>query len=346
MVDVAVIGGAGYAGIEAIRFVLGHPLMRLSIATSSTERGQRVDDVYPSLAGLTDVTFTEPDVDSIADRAALAFLGVPHTVALDIVPELLAQGVRVFDASADYRLKQAEVYEQWYGVRHTSPDLLGEAVYGLPEINRERLEGARLVACPGCYPTASILAALPALEGGIVDSSRVVIDAKSGVSGAGRSASSGTHFSTVNESLAPYKVGQHRHTPEIEQGLSFIAEKPVRVVFAPHLVPMTRGLLATVYMDLVEPITNDDVYAVYASRYSSEPFVTVHKPGRMPSTREVSGTNRAHIGITVDERTNTLIAVCAIDNLVKGTAGQAIQCANIALGFEETTGLMVPGPVI
>ncbi|PKQ29789.1 MAG: N-acetyl-gamma-glutamyl-phosphate reductase [Actinobacteria bacterium HGW-Actinobacteria-10] len=345
MVDVAIVGAPGYAGIELTRLVLGHPEMHLAIVTSAAEAGRRIDDVYPQLSGLTDLAYTEPDVGTIAEGAHLVFLAVPHTAALAIAPALLGAGLTVVDASADYRLQDAATYESWYGTEHTSPELLSSAVYGLPELDRSGLAGARLVACPGCYPTAALLAAAPALEAGIVTGDRVLIDAKSGVSGAGRSASAGTHFPTVNESLQPYKVSTHRHTPEIEQGLSRAAGRTVGAVFVPHLVPMTRGLLATVYLDLVASMSTDAVVALYRERYEGEPFIRVHDVGRMPSTAEVRGTNRAHIGIAVDP-SGVLVVACAIDNLVKGTAGQAVQCANLALGFPETAGLIHPAPVV
>lgn len=345
MVDVAIVGAPGYAGIELTRLVLGHPSMRLVMVTSAAEAGTRVDDVYPALSGLTDLEYVAPDPAAIASASQLAFLAVPHTAALAVAPRLIDAGLTVVDASADYRLSDPAVYEQWYGVEHTSPGLLSSAVYGLPEVDRRALPGAKLVACPGCYPTASLLATVPALEAGIVAGDRVVIDAKSGVSGAGRTPGAGTHFPTVNESLAPYKVGMHRHTPEIEQGLTRAAGRPVRAIFAPHLIPMTRGLLATAYMDLTDPMTAEQAVSLYRDRYAAEPFVRVHDAGRMPSTSEVRGTNRAHLGIAVDPA-GMLVVACAIDNLVKGTSGQALQCANLALGFDETAGLTQPVPVI
>lgn len=346
MVDVAVIGAAGYAGIEAVRLVLGHPRMRLTVATSAADNGRAIADVYPALTGATRLAFESPDVSEIEARAQLALLCVPHTAALEVVPRLLDAGVRVVDLSADFRLKDAATYEAWYATSHTHPELLERAVYGLPELSRTGLSGAALVACPGCYPTASIIAAAPALEAGLVEGSHVVIDAKSGVSGAGRSATATTHFCSANEALAPYKVASHRHTPEIEQGLTSAAGRDVRVTFAPHLVPMTRGLLATAYLPLVGNITPEEAVALYRRRYAAEPFVRVHDAGVMPSTHEVSGSNRAHIGLAVDERSRTLVVACAIDNLVKGASGQAIQCANAVLGFAETEGLAGPLPVV
>jgi N-acetyl-gamma-glutamyl-phosphate reductase len=345
MVDVAVVGAAGYTGIEAVRLVLGHPRLRLTCATSAADAGKPVAAVYPALTGATGLAFSEPDVAAIAGSANLAFLAVPHTAAMAMVDELLAAGVTVIDLSADFRLTDPAVYEEWYGVEHTATALLGEAVFGLPELDRSGLPGARLVACPGCYPTATTLAAMPALEAGVVTSTKIVVDAKSGVSGAGRSASAGTHFVTVNESFAPYKVAGHRHTPEIEQALSAAARRDVSVVFTPHLVPMSRGIISTVYLD-VDGLTTDEAVALYKKRYAEEPFVHVHDAGSMPSTAEVRGSNRAAIGVAVDGRTNTLIAVAAIDNLGKGAAGQAVQCANAVLGFPETDGLTTPGPVV
>jgi N-acetyl-gamma-glutamyl-phosphate reductase len=346
MPDIAVVGAAGYAGIEAVRLVLGHDRLRLTMATSTADEGRPVSAVYPPLAGVTDLAFTLPDPDAIASVADVALLAVPHTAALDLVPRLLDRGVTVIDLSADYRLRDAEVYEAWYATPHTSPELLPEAVFGLPELDRSRLAGARLVACPGCYPTATTLAALPALAAGVVTGDRVVVDAKSGVSGAGRSASAGTHYVTVDEAVSPYKVAAHRHTPEIEQALSTAAGRPLGVVFAPHLVPMSRGLLSTVYLDVPAGFTAADALDLYRARYDAEPFVYVRDAGVMPSTADVRGTNRASIGVAVDERTGTLVAACAIDNLVKGAAGQAVQCLNAVLGYPETEGLDHPGPVV
>lgn len=346
MTDIAIIGAPGYAGVELTRLVLAHPELKLVAATSRSEAEKAIGDVYPALASFTDLAYETPNVASIAEKASVAFLAVPHTASLELAPALLDAGLTVIDASADYRLQDAEVYERWYGVTHTSQELLTEAVYGLPELDRQSLPGAKLIACAGCYPTASVLAALPALQSGASEGHNVVIDAKSGVSGAGRTPTEGTHYPSVTEAMQPYKVGTHRHTPEIEQGLSQVAGREVRVTFTPHLVPMSRGMLATVYLDLADNLSAAEAIEIYKDRYSDEPFVTVHESGRMPSTAEVRGSNRAHIGVAIDSHTQTLIAVCAIDNLVKGTSGQAIQCANIALGYEETAGLDMPLPVV
>jgi len=346
VVDVAVIGAAGYAGIETVRWVLGHPRLNLAAATSGADAGRKISEVYPALAGATDLMFAEPDVYAIAESAAVVVLAVPHTAAMAVVPQLLRAGLTVIDLSADFRLSDPSIYERWYGEAHTAPDLLGEAVYGLPELGRSLLAGARLVACPGCYPTASVLAAFPAFESGVAVGTRVVVDAKSGVSGAGRTPAPGTHFVAADEALTPYKVGSHRHTPEMEQVLAGVAGHDVSVTFTPHLVPMSRGLLSTVYLDVEAGLTTEQAVEMYRGRYHAEPFIHVHEPGTMPSTAEVRGTNRASIGIHVDERTNTLVAVCAIDNLGKGSASQGIQCLNAVLGFPETEGLDTPGPVV
>lgn len=344
MLSVAIVGAAGYAGVELTRLVLGHPNLGLALVTSAADAGRRVDEVYPALAGC-ELEYREPLVREIA-AADVAFLAVPHAAALALVPALLEAGTLVIDASADFRLRDPAVYEAWYGVAHTSPGLLAEAVYGLPELWRNRLAGARLVACPGCYPTATLLAVAPAIEAGVVSSSRVIVDAKSGVSGAGRAPAAGTHYAHVNESLQAYKVTAHRHTPEIAQGLGDLGLVDPRVTFTPHLVPMTRGLLATVYLDVDDGIDTQAAVSIYRERYAGEWAVTVHPAGVMPATGEVRGSNRAHIGVAVDEAAGVLIASCAIDNLVKGTAGQAVQCANLVLGFAESAGLAMPVPVV
>lgn len=344
--NVAVVGAAGYSGIEAIRWVLAHPELRLTVATSTADAGRGVADLYPALSRFTELEFTEPDTDAIIASAQVALLAVPHTAAMAIAPALLDAGVTVFDLSADFRLNDPDVYSSWYGTPHTAPELLSDAVYGLPELHRTALRGAKLVACPGCYPTATALAALPLLSSGAWAGGPVLVDAKSGVSGAGRSPQASSHFVSANESVTPYKVGSHRHTPEIEQTLSTAAGTTVDVLFTPHLVPMTRGLLSTVYLSVIEGFTTADALALYRAQYDAEPFVRVAEPPSMPSTSEVAGTNRAVVGLHVDERSRTLVAACAIDNLGKGAAGQAIQCLNVVFGYPETAGLDTPPAVV
>lgn len=346
MIPVAIVGAAGYAGAELTRLLLGHPEFELVVVTSDQDAGKSVADLYPALAGC-ELVYERHAEARVAERAKVAFLAVPHTAAMAHAPALLAAGVTVIDASADFRLRDAEVFARWYDTPHTESTLLAEAVYGLPELWREQITGARLVACPGCYPTASLLAAAPAIRAGLVSSSRVIVDAISGVSGAGRSATSTTHFVSASESVAAYKVAAHRHTPEIAQGLGDLGLPMPKLTFTPHLAPLSRGLLATVYLEVAGGITLTDVHAAYARAYGGEPFVTVCKPGAQPATGHVRGSNRAHIGVALDAEAQMLVATCAIDNLVKGTAGQAVQCANLALGFDETAGLLLaPAPVI
>ena len=356
--NVAIVGGAGYTGIELVRLILGHPGFRLAAVTSDKDAGKPLASLYPSLLEKTDMTFTEhSSINSMEDLDGV-FLAVPHTAAMQIVPSLLMRSICVFDLSADFRLKDASVYEQWYGVKHSSPGLLANAIYGLPEINRSllqqkcvdrnmnrsALENPILIACPGCYPTASILAIAPALVIDAAAEGPVVINALSGVSGAGRTLKPEMLFCSVNDNANAYSVATHRHTPEIVQALTWQAGKPMQVVFAPHLVPMKRGLLATVTLQVKNSFDASSFKSVYQGVYGKEPFVHVLPFGTMPQTASVARTNNAQVGIMLKEDTHTLIASCAIDNLGKGAASQAIQCANIVFGFDETVGLTsIPG---
>lgn len=351
-----VVGATGFAGIEAVRLILAHPALELVMATDRKEAGTPISAVYPSLAGVCDLELSLPDADAIAAVADVAFLAVPHTASLALTPALLERGVTVIDLSADYRLTDPAVYEAWYETPHTSPELLSQTVYGLPELNREGLLAlaarraageAVLVAVPGCYPTATALAAVPALEAGLATGDLVISDAISGVSGAGRTPSARTHFCHANESVEAYGVAHHRHTPEIEQTLSLAAGREVSVVFTPHLAPLTRGLLATVYLTAADGVTAADVQAAYERRYAGEALVTALPAGQMPATSSVFGTARAQVGVALDDRRcRTIIASCAIDNLGKGAAAQAVQCANLVLGLPETEGISSPAPLV
>lgn len=345
MIPAAIVGAAGYAGAELTRLLIGHPGFELVLVTSGADEGRRVRDLYPALAGC-DLTYSAHDAAAVTTAAKIAFLAVPHTAAMAMAPGLLAAGLTVIDCSADFRLRDPELFTAWYAEPHTAPALLDEAVYGLPELWRGALPGARLVACPGCYPTAMLLAAAPAVRAGVVISSRVIVDAISGVSGAGRSLSATTHFVNATESVSAYKVASHRHTPEIAQALGDLGLPAPSVVFTPHLAPLDRGLLSTVYLEVEPGLLPEEAYALYAEAYAGEPFVTVCEPGVQPATGHVRGSNRAHIGLALDEESHTLIVTCAIDNLVKGTSGQAVQCANIVLGLDETAGLTAPVPVV
>lgn len=346
MKKAAVVGAAGYAGVEAVRILLEHPGFELTCITSSGNEGERIADLYPALMGLCDLTFDAHDADTVSSKAEVAFLAAPHTASLAMTPALVESGVQVIDLSADYRLADARVYENWYDASHTSTDLLAKAVYGLPEVAREQLKaGTPVVACPGCYPTASALASLPIMEAGLKGSGPVNIAALSGVSGAGRKATAKTHFCNADESVGAYGL-PHRHTPEIEQTLTRAAGEDVEVIFVPHLIPMIRGLMATAYIPLSKSMTLEEAHALYAKRYGDEPFVTVLPAGQMPQTAWVSGSNRAQVGLHMASDGKMLVTCCAIDNLVKGAAGQAIQAANLVCGFEETAGLTYSCPVV
>ena len=353
----AVVGAAGYAGIEVTRLICGHPGFELVLAASEANAGQRLSDLYPALRGVTDLEFEVPDAERIASSCDIAFLAVPHTAAMAVVPGLLEKGIAVIDLSADYRLHDAAVFERWYKAEHTSPELLVRAVFGQPELHREALssladawcekgaEAAPLVACAGCYVTATLLAASPALARGLCADRPLVANAMSGVSGAGKGANAKTHFCNASDDVKAYSAGTHRHTPEIEQELSEVAGRDVKVVFIPHLVPMKRGLLSTVTMELAEGVTFDNALNEYADYYDGEPFV--HFIGtEMPRTMAVVGGNHAQVGLAYSSETNMLIASCAIDNLDKGAASQAVQCANIVCGFDERAGLDYPVPVV
>lgn len=343
----AVVGAAGFAGIELVRVLLDHPAFDLVAATSDSNAGQAVAQAYPALAGRTEMRFSRTDQLDPHGLDAV-FLAVPHTASLSMTPALLDAGASVIDLSADYRLKDAGVYEKWYGVRHTSAHLLGEAAFGLPELfeddlrrarkRRERREGA-LVACAGCYPTATSLAAAPAVRRGMVRAeSPIIVDAISGVTGAGKSPSAKNLFCFANEDAQAYGVATHRHTPEMEQILGCDG----RIVFTPHLAPMNRGLLSTVSMQLAPEWIGaglDGIRAEYAHAYADCPFVTVLDAGAFPKTSAVAGTNRAMIGLGLNESAGVLIAVSAIDNLGKGAAHQAVQCANAVFGLPQTQGL-------
>jgi N-acetyl-gamma-glutamyl-phosphate reductase len=327
MIRAAIIGASGYTGAELVRLLLGHPGVELAGLHARASAGQPIAALFPQLAGVLDRTVEPVDLDAIAARADVAFSALPHGESAPIVAGLVERGLRVLDLSADFRLHDPEAHRTWYGADH-APALRPRAVYGLPERHRDAIRGASLVAVPGCYPTATILAAFPLLE--LVDGP-LIVDAKSGVTGAGRTPTAATHFPEVAEGIRPYKVaGTHRHTAEMEQELG------VRLTFTPHLVPMSRGILACVY---ARPRAPADFHAAVARAYAGEPFITVLPAGAVPDTAHVRGSNRAHISVHLDRRAELVVAMAAIDNLVKGAAGQAIQCMNLVLGLPETTGL-------
>lgn len=341
----SVVGATGYTGTELVRLLSDHPGVRLVAATSRGFAGKRFTDMFPHLTQhINGLTFSAPDPEKLARESDCVFLATPHGVSSDIAAELLARNrdLVVVDLSADFRLKDPAAYEEWYGHPHTHPELLPQAVYGLPEIEGAHIRGARLIANPGCYPTSVILAVAPLLKGHLTDPSSIIADSKSGVTGAGREPTMGTHFPEVNESLKAYGVTKHRHTPEIEQELGAISGAPLFINFTPHLLPINRGILSTVYASNPQGLTKADLLHVYHEFYKAAPFVRVYDNG-LPEIRHVRGSNFCDIGFEVDTRTKRIVLVSAIDNLLKGAAGQAVQNMNIAFGLPETEGLKAPG---
>ncbi len=340
MLNVGIIGASGYTGVELARILSVHPEVRLTVATSRQYAGKPLSAVFPNLRKRVDLLCEDLTPEQLADRADFFFAAVPHKTAMALVPTLLAAGKKVVDLSADFRIRDAAVYEQWYQP-HTCPELIAEAVYGLPELYREQVKKARLVANPGCYPTSIILGLAPLLREKLIDPATLIIDSKSGTSGAGRSASIDTLYCEVADGFRAYKVGGvHRHIPEIEQELSALAGSKVTVSFTPHLLPISRGILSTVYASLnASNISEQDIQALYEDTYKNEPFVRVCPTGAFPATQHVRGSNCCDIGVKVDQRTGRVIVISAIDNITKGAAGQAVQNMNLMNGWDETCAL-------
>jgi len=336
MIKIGIIGGTGYTGVELLRLLAQHPQARLIVITSRGEAGKKVAELFPSLRGHVDLAFSAPDPKTLAG-CDVVFSATPNGVAMTHARELLKAGVKFIDLAADFRLKDPATWEKWYGLPHACPELLAEAVYGLPEVNREKIKQARLVANPGCYPTAVQLGFLPLLENDLVDTRHLIADAKSGVSGAGRKAEVSTLFSETADSMKAYGVAGHRHWPEIRQGLDAVKAKPVGLTFVPHLTPMIRGIHATLYARLAKP--GVDLQAVFEKRYANEPFVDVMPAGSHPETRSVRASNVCRIAVHRPQDGDTVVVLSVIDNLVKGAAGQAIQNMNIMFGLDESSGL-------
>ena len=338
MLRVAVVGASGYTGVELLRILVGHPEIEICCVTSRQHEGLPINEVFPSLSGFCELVCESLDVDLISKRVDLVFTALPHKSAMEVVPGFLAAGCKVIDLSADYRLKDKAVYEQWYQT-HSSPELFNEAVYGLPELYVEQLRTARLVANPGCYPTSVILALAPLMEEQLIDSQSLIVDSKSGVSGAGRGVKLGSLFCESNEGFKAYGIASHRHTPEIEQELAGLSNDDIRLSFTPHLLPVNRGILSTCYADLLVDKSTEELIDLYQQRFGNESFVRVMPGGQLPNIAYVRGTNFCDIGLVSDQRTGRVIVVSAIDNLVKGAAGQAVQNMNIMYGFHEALGL-------
>jgi len=337
MLAVGVVGGTGYTGAELLRLLVMHPQVELKHVTSRSESGSKVADLFPNLRGFTDICFTEPAVETLAE-CDVVFFATPNGTAMQMVPELIEKDVRVIDLAADFRLQDPAVWKQWYGMDHACVDVLADAVYGLPEINRASIKSAQVVANPGCYPTATTLGFLPLIENALVDDQHLIVDAKSGVSGAGRGASVATLQAESAENFKAYAVDGHRHLPEIKQTLSHVASHEVGLTFVPHLVPMIRGIETSLYA-VLRSDSSVDLHQLYVDRYVNEPFVDVLPEGTMPETRSVKGANTCRISIFRPQQANTVVVSAVIDNLVKGAAGQAIQNMNIMCKFDETLGL-------
>lgn len=342
MIRVSVIGATGYAGIELVRLLCSHPEVELVHLVSQSFAEQPISDIYPNFKGILDKACSVLDIDRISEESDVVFTSLPHGISNRVIPALYRRGKKVIDLSGDFRYKSARVYEEWYGLKHEHPELLRESVYGLPELHRDEIKTARLVGNPGCYPTCAILALAPLVRHQLIDQDSIIIDAKSGATGAGREPSQGLHFCEVDENIKAYKVATHRHTSEMEQELAMLAQREVTLSFTPHLLPVKRGILSTIYANLKKPLTFRDVYSLYSNFYAGEPFITIHGEGSLPEIKHVNGSNRCHIGFVVDGRTKRIVVVAAIDNLIKGAGGQAVQNMNILFGLDETTGLSNP----
>jgi len=337
---VGIVGASGYGGVQLVRLLMDHPGVEIVYLGGNSSAGKPFSDLYPHLGHLFNLTIEPIDLDEIARRCQAVFLSLPNGLANQMAPTLLSKGCKVLDLSADYRFSNPETYKKWYGGERHDQETSASAVYGLPELYRDRIAEAQLVGCPGCYVTTSLLALSPLLKQGLIMPDTAIIDAKSGTSGGGREAKTNLLLAEADNSLTPYGVARHRHTPEIEQICSDLAGHDVTVQFTPHLVPMVRGLLATVYATLRDPgLLLQDLVTIYTAFYRASPFIKVLPIGTYPQTKWACGTNLCYIGVEVDNRTDRVIVMSVTDNLIKGQAGQAIQCLNIMMGWEETLGL-------
>lgn len=340
---VVVVGASGYTGEELIRLVLGHPQVDLVAVTSRQWAGKTIAEVFPRFVHYktaTTLKFSDSDAKQIGRDASVVFLALPHGLAAEFAKVLLVAGTRVIDLSADFRVKDENVYQEFYGHSHPAPDLLGRSVYGLPEIYREKIRDAQLVACPGCYPTSILVPLRPLIRRRAIARNTISVMSMSGVTGAGRKAEMDYLFSECNESVRPYGVPKHRHLSEIEQELSLLADDKVVIQFTPHLVPINRGIVTTIYADIASNVVNMDPAVLFKSAYGDEPFVRLLGDTRLPDTKNVAGTNFIDIAWKIDKRTNRIVMMSAIDNIVKGASGQAVQCMNLMVGLPETTGLI------
>ena len=339
MIKVGIVGGTGYTGVELLRLLASHPSTELVAITSRSEKGKPVSALFPNLRGIVDMPFTEPTVANLKD-CDVVFFATPHGVAQNLVPEILAAGIRVVDLSADFRIRDIDIWEKWYAQKHAAPQLVSQAVYGLPEFNRDEITDASLVACAGCYPTSVQLGLKPLLEAGAIDVSDIIANSASGVSGAGKQANVATLLSEAGDNFKAYGASGHRHQPEIEQGLADMAGEPVGLTFVPHLLPIIRGIHTTLYVDLKQQGT--DVQSLFEAHYANEPFVDVLEPNSYPETRTVRGSNQCRIAIHRPGNGKKVVILVVEDNLTKGASGQALQCMNIMFGLDEDAGLTMP----
>lgn len=339
MIKVGIIGSTGYAGAELVRLLMGHKEVEIKWFGSRSYIDQEYADIFQNMFEIVDAKCMDDNMEELANAVDVIFTATPQGLCGALVNEEVLNKVKIIDLSADFRIKDVNVYEQWYGIKHASPSYIEEAVYGLPEINREKVKNARLIANPGCYPTCTILSIYPLAKEGLIDMDTLIVDAKSGTSGAGRGAKVANLYCEVNENIKAYGVASHRHTPEIEEQLGYAAGKECVINFTPHLVPMNRGILATSYAKLTREVTYEEVKAVYDKYYANEQFVRVLKKDVAPETRWVEGSNYVDVNFKIDPRTNRVIMMGAMDNLVKGAAGQAVQNMNIMFGFKENEGL-------
>ena len=339
MIKVGIIGATGYAGGELVRILMGHKEAEIVWYGSRSYIDQKYADVYRNMFQIVDAKCMDDNIEALADQVDVIFTATPQGFLASVINENILGKTKIVDLSADFRIKDVKVYEKWYGIEHKSPQFIEEAVYGLCEVNRDKVKGARLIANPGCYTTCSILTAYPLAKEGIIDMRTLIVDAKSGTSGAGRGAKVPNLFCEVNENMKAYGVASHRHTPEIEEQLGYASGENVTISFTPHLVPMNRGILATEYATLKKDVTGEEVKAIYDKYYADEKFVRVLDEGVCPETKWVEGSNYVDIGFKLDPRTNRIVMMGAIDNLVKGAAGQAVQNMNVMFGLDETTGL-------
>jgi N-acetyl-gamma-glutamyl-phosphate reductase len=337
---VGIVGATGYTGVELLRLLVQHPEVEVTVLTSQKYAGVPIDQVFPSLTGRLQIKCEELTIDRISQKVDFIFTAVPHKTAMETVPLFYQKGKRVVDLSADFRFKDPEVYERWYQ-KHTCVDLLPESVYGLPELHREEIKNAKIVGNPGCYPTGALIGLIPLIKDGMISYENIVIDSKSGVSGAGRDVVLGSLFCEVNEGVKAYKIFDHRHLPEIEQELGQLAQKKIIVTFVPHLIPMDRGILTTIYVNFTKKVNTEDALKIFNEYYEKEPFIRIYPKGKIPNTKDVRGSNYCDIGVIVNESDSRVVIVTAIDNLVKGASGEAVQNMNIMLGYPETMGLDV-----